>query len=264
MLGFRLFLHALRMIIGNFGAAVRISMPLVIVAVVLAWMSVSVAGRPDATPMPDGGMSVPFESLSAGFGATFLVVMILAVVAFLWTAVAWHRFTLLEESPGALLPPWHGGAVWAYFVAGVVITLLMILVGIVIGFVGGFLVALLAHAGGSQTIMAVVFGVVVYVPIVIVSYRISPILPAAAIDRKIGVGDAWRATGGANGALFVLALVTVAVSMAAGAPVTALERIAMPLALIWQALVNWFTLLMGISILTTLYGYFVEKRDLNA
>ena len=37
-----------------------------------------------------------------------------------------------------------------------------------------------------------------------------------------------------------------------------------PLGLVWQALVNWLGMLLGISILTTIYGHFIEKRDLNA
>ena len=265
MLGFRLFLHALRMILGNLSAAFRISVPLFLMAALLAWMSLTIARHPAAAAMPGGGVRVPFEALPAGFGIGFLLAIFLAVIAFLWTAVAWHRYTLLEETPGALLPPWNGGAIWSYFVAAIVWVLLVFAVGLAISIVGGFVLAMfsgsLSH--GSPAVVALVFGAIVYVPIVIVSYRIAPILPAAAIGRKISVGDAWRATSGANGALFFMALVTVVVSLAASAPVAALEAVSLTLALIWQALVNWFGMLLGISILTTLYGHFVEKRDLN-
>lgn len=264
MLGFRLFLHALRMILGNFSAAVRISTPIIVMAVVLGWMSVGIASHPDAVRMPGGGVQIPFEAVSARFGVSFLIALLLAIVGFLWTAVAWHRYTLLEEVPGALMPRWNGGAIRAYLVAGIVLVLLLFAAALVLGIVGGLLSVTLAQAGLPAMAVAMVFGAVVYVPAVIISYRIAAILPAAAVGRKIGVGDAWRATRGATGALLVLAIITVVFSLAAGAPVAALTRIALPLGLIWQALINWLGMLLGISILTTIYGHFVEKRDLNA
>jgi len=60
-----------------------------------------------------------------------------------------------------------------------------------------------------------------------------------------------------------LAVVSVLAAMAISIPGEILLSAAPVLGVIWQIGVQWISSLFGISILTTIYGVYVEKRDLN-
>lgn len=268
VLGFRLFLHALRMVLGNFGAALRISAPAIAIYAVSTVMIMAYAPELQQTQgaerMPGGGMQMPFEGMEPGLALVVVGLGILSAILFLAVAVAWHRYILLEESPGALGPRWNGGAMWGYFVASLALGLVVLFAAIPVMIVAAMVILPLAGAMQAPLVGTGVFMLAVYVPLVIVFYRIAPIMPSAAIGRRMGISEAWNATRGAGGAVLVLALVSVLGIMALSAPIYALTQLSPMLGTIWELLAGWFQMLMGVSILSTLYGYFIEKRDLNA
>lgn len=265
MLGFQLFLHSLRMILGNLAAAIRITIPILVFFAVLTAASLILVGSPTATmqwasDMEAGRMVAP----PAGFWVLFPFALIGGVITFLWVATAWHRFILLEEVPGAMGPRFNGAAIGRYFAAGFVLGLLIFVVAFAMMFIGGIVGGIVASMGLGAWGFGIVMGLIAFIPILIAFYRLSPILPSAAVGPRITVGEAWSATSGSNGAMLMLALISFLASYAITWPLGLLAATAAPVAIVFQVIVQWITTMYGISIMTTIYGHFVEKRDLNA
>jgi hypothetical protein len=89
--------------------------------------------------------------------------------------------------------------------------------------------------------------------------RFGIVLPATAVGRPMGFGEAWRATSPYGNAILgsavILVLINIGISLV-GAILPA------PLAVLLTVAANWVILMVGISILTTLYGVIVERRTL--
>ena len=250
--GLRIFIHALRMVFGNLGAVIRISG--VFFVVVLGLLLVAGEGY---FAVPEAGEFLP----SGRVAGTMFLLSVAQILLGLWVVVAWHRFVLLEEQPGALAPAWNGAAIWQYFKAGVIYTLVLVVLVIPLGTIVGM--ALLPMLGASGVGVLLVGGLV-YIPAAYIGYRIAPILPAAAVGRNLPLREAFYATGASGGSFIVLAVVTIAASWLVGLPAGILAQSSVQLALVWTALSHWLSIMVGASILTTIYGVYVEKRTLNA
>lgn len=263
MLGIRLFLHAIRMILGNFPTALRISAPMLIIIILGAFT------QPDMTmPMEMTNADGQLPQLlspgeAAAFGTGILVLAIVALILFLWTAVAWHRFILLEELPGGLLPRWNGAAIWRYFKAAFLYGVIMILVTIPFVLIGGVTIVPIAFGSMGPVAGAILAGIFIYVPLIVIGYRLIPILPSAAVGPRLTIGETWNATSAATWSFIVLAVITFLVSFVLMGITVWLMRVAMPLGILWYIATQWISVLFGISILTTIYGHFVQKRELN-
>jgi hypothetical protein len=97
----------------------------------------------------------------------------------------------------------------------------------------------------------------------IVGYRFAPLLPASAVGQPLTFGAAWEATKGATSAIVVLAIVSAVASFVIDLPALVLGLAGPPghiLGLIWMLGTGWVKMLVGVSILTTLYGHYVEGR----
>jgi hypothetical protein len=94
------------------------------------------------------------------------------------------------------------------------------------------------------------------------TFRLSAILPAAALGTPICWGKAWRVTKSDTWSFITLALVVV---VGAGClEVFVVPMFAKNLFLIslWKIVYGWDGLMVNVSILTTIYGHDVEKRPL--
>jgi hypothetical protein len=259
MLGLQIFIHSVRQVFGNFGAALRISGLLTLVQIALVFvLGVQVLYS------PDGGQAM---MLAGNFPwVQLLLYLLLSVIAGLWIAVAWHRYVLREEDSGAFIPAWHGDRVWAYFaksfLIGLAIGLVALVASVIVSLVAGLVPTGTAVTQNTMTAVGTLVGLLIAWPVIYVFYRLSPALPAAALGEPLGLGDAWRKMAGKGGVIFVLALISIIVSVAlAWAPVYLLGLTGVA-ALIWGVVVQWFNLMVGISIMTTLYGHYVEGRAL--
>lgn len=259
MKGLTILLHAIGMVTSNLSAALRISAALMAVQFVMALL-LGVQFLYTATDTTDMIMSGTYPYASAG------LVMVIQAVATLWIAVAWHRFILREEQPGAALPPFSGGAILSYLWAGVLFVLVLIAVAVPFGLLAGLLAAPLmaSPSAGSASLGGLILFVLLWLPVTYVSYRISPVLPSAALQERIALKEAWYATGTSGVAFVVLAVVSVLAVWVLNLPVTLLARASPFLAFVWAFAVQWAVLLVGVSVLTTIYGHYVEKRALNA
>jgi len=252
MFGVNIFVHAVKMVLNNLGTALRISLgPMLLVFVLVVVFGAGVVLTRDPA-MAEGG--------AASALGVFITTAVLLVVM-LWIAVAWHRFVLREETPTGVLPPFHGGAIGAYVWAGVIVGLVLFVVAIPFALLAGLLVAPIVAGGGQPgAVTGFVAFAIFYFPVAYVGYRISPILPSAALQARMPLKEAWYATGTSGSAFLVLTLVSIVAGYLIGLPGQALPPF---LSVIWAFGVQWLTVMVGASVLTTIYGHYVEGRALN-
>ena len=245
MLGWKLFVRAVTLLIENLGDALRVSLlPYGVVIAISVWA----AGTYGA------GMVPGQEMTSEGAGATLLV-SVLNLVATLWIAVAWHRYVLLGERPEGWLPPLRGGAVLAYLGRSVLIGLLVALIIMGVSIPLGLLVVVLPQA-------ALLVGAIGFFIGMIVFYRLAVVLPAGAVDRPMSFGEAMAATRGHTDTVVMLALLTVGFTFLLQVP-TLLEGDVGVISAVYQGVVGWIGLMVGVSTLTSLYGHLVEGRPVD-
>lgn len=245
MKAWQIFTHSVRQVFGNLQAALRVSW-----AIFLAEMALSVLFGASGFSMPLSAQSAPADMLLTGLMACALL------LGSLWIAVAWHRYVLLVEEPQRLLPPFHGRPMLDYLLKSLGIALVIVLIGVVMSLLSALLlVPLLGPLAGSLSIFAVL------IPCLVVGYRFSAILPAAALGRPIRFTAGWEATVGESGVMFGLAAISTFATLLLSLPGLILGPIPV-LGLLWELASGWVQLMVGISMLTTLYGHYIEKRAL--
>jgi hypothetical protein len=240
--GWKIFSHSVFLLKHNINDAVRISWPLILVMVLSLAFGTS-AGSPmnarTAHPMS---------------GADVLLQLAMAVVG-VWVAVAWHRYVLLEETSGPI-PPFHGKRMLAYFFTALI-------VGLVLGFGAGLVGALVGLLTFNLMPLFVVAVFAILVCVIWVFYRLSPLLPAAALGESLGVKAAWAATEQISGAVLIAALILALSAMGLGLVVVfAVFPLSTLLGMALIAALQWAYSMVGISILTTVYGISVQGRSL--
>lgn len=257
MNGVSIFVHAVRMALNNLGPALRIGVVPLLILAVAGWIFAAnvVPSHPGAMPqMPGAG----------AFGSGLLLIVVQILVS-IWIAVAWHRFILLEEQPGAFLPVWNGGAIWAYFKVALIVGLLLFLLSIVISLVAGLLVLPIIAVGGQPGLLAgAVLFLVIGLPLAWIGLRLGPALAGAAIGDPLTLGDSWAATGRGAVDLLVLAVVSVLALWLVTLPLIWLQFVAPAVATLLSAVINFASVMIGVGIITTIYGHYVQGRPLNA
>lgn len=252
MKGWQIFRHSLRQVTGNFNAALRVSGVLYLAQWTLSLLLLGAAA------MTGDGMA----TMQGGGGSLLgvLVAALVAVVTGLWMAVAWHRYVLRGEAPGAV-PNFRGDRILAYFLRSVGYCLISVLIAVT----WGVAVSTLAFAtlGTSEATAIIVMGFLVYLPLLVITYRLLTGLPAVALSPDAGPFWAgWRVTKGHTGDIIALALVTVAIVVVLKLIGTFVFGQVMILSLIWTFLAGWLQTIVSVSILTTLYGHYIEGRAL--
>lgn len=253
MKGLQIFRHSVRQVFGNFAAALRVSGILYLVQAAVG-LAVGVSAFTDREAMQ--GMMRRGEFPWLGF----LVVLVVAIVTSLWIAVAWHRYVLKAEQSG-VVPPFRGDRIIAYFGKSLLIFVILIPIAFVMVIVASVFVSPLAMSGMMMA-AAVVGAFVIYLPVGVVGLRLSSILPGVALGETRGVGDGWAATKGEAGALVVVTVLSIALALVLNMPQQFILEAGSVPALIWQLISGWIVLMVGISVLTTLYGHYIEKREL--
>ena len=256
-MAFRIILHALRMLTGNLPVALRIALPL-FVGVLMGnfYMGELAVVTPDYEANPEAA----FKDL----GVT-MVGGLFQTAFFLWAAVAWHRFILLEETPRGLFVAPNLNGMGRYFVGGLITFLIVFLVVILVAIVGGIVFGIIAVTMDlGLNVATYMSGFLGGLLGIVISFRLSPMLPSAAIGPRMKWRDAWDTTRGTSGTIIVIALVTMLPAFLLGLIPQSLAAQSLPLALFLVSLINTVVFMFGFSVLTTIYGVFVEKRDLNA
>jgi hypothetical protein len=255
MLGFKLVQHAIKVLFFDFWATIRLTVfPIVVGGVAVFCATYFVAGNTLGTleSAPYDGRTTPDLGL---FLAVFLSLAILIVVG-CWAAVGWHRFVLLEEQPGSFFPMFSWSYVKSYIWAGLRIFLLLFIILVVLMFVLTVVVQFLSAVGLGAWSFLLVLAVVQIIGMALF-FRFSLVLPAAALGQPMSLRQSSNATRGQTRTFLTVALLLAGLGFLAN--YTQFLGVA---GLILWVFLSWLSFALGISILTTFYGVYVEKREL--
>jgi hypothetical protein len=184
----------------------------------------------------------------------FLGVSLIIAIMMLWIVVSWHRFVLLEEYPQGWVPPFRFDRVLSYFGHGCLLGILMM-----VAMIPGFLI-LGVLVSGAPVLGGAVFFVLI-VTIAVGFYRLVPILPAAAIGKPLTLKESWAATAGETGTFLGLMFIGFLFQMALNI-FASLFMLIPVVGIVLVYLVLLVMSLVNVSILTTLYGHYIEERPI--
>ncbi|MGP1356523.1 hypothetical protein [Roseicyclus sp.] len=261
--GYQLLRHVVQQVFGNLREAAQITL-LLFLAPFLGFVILGFGAMTGGT-MDPGAAGV---SILGG-----LLLLVVAVVAYCWAAVGWHRYVLLEETGNGFLPQWRGDRISSYFWRALVVGIVVILAAM--GF--GLVIALVVGLTQSPAI-AVVLGIGLVFGASWVATRIGLVLPAAAIGERMTLSESWAATRPVSSQI-LLPLIVVALAVGLIGQVILLifgetvtvevfgtmqEQLVLTLpGQIVNGFVSWIQILINLALMTTLYGNLIEGRQLN-
>lgn len=254
MKAWQIFRHALRQLTGNMKAAISVSALPVALALISALILLG-----DILFLTPEQMQLRASSGQAvGDVGRSLIAVAIFSVAFFWTAVAWHRFVLLGEISG-WRPPFHGGRMAAYFGKGLLIGLILVIPALMLMF---FITMLAANLPAGLAPYTMLLIVPTYLLVSTIGLRFATILPGVALGHQTSLIDGLNASDG-NGLNFLgLVVILALASLATDFIAQLLATISLGLMFAWYVPTQWFLAMLGLSILTTLYGHYIEKRPL--
>lgn len=238
-MAWRILMHAFKMIFSNWQEAIKLSFVPFALVVVLSFGLIYLA------------QSNPFvvsEWIVWG-------VMLVSVICSAWIAVNWHRFVLLEEYPKAV-PSFPTKIVLGYLWQSIKVGAPLIVAVFAALLVTAALNFMLPIAVSIIFMMLVIFIGVLF------AMRLGITLPAASLGQKLTLKEALQKTDHLNGAIIGIVFLMLAVNVLATMVMTnlvVLPVIGVAIYIVFQ----WFSLLLGASLLTTLYGIAVEGRELR-
>ncbi|MBL8894689.1 MAG: hypothetical protein JNJ53_08810 [Rhizobiales bacterium] len=244
--------HALQSVWLNRMVALRMSwIWYIIVAIVLAF-----GGQISATIRAENPQSPGTGFFLIEFGTLLFVLLVNSSFA-----VHWHRYILLDEVPGMFDTFRLDGRVWRYFGNSLLIMLALIIPSIALALPFVFIAAVFSP---QLATLGSVIGVLIVVSIGFLRLGLKlPAIALGAIDYRFT--DAWRASAGNSFRIAAVFLITMAVALVAASIITALSLsgsfLGVVLGFILQLVVNWFLTFFAITLLTSLYGFFVQNRD---
>ncbi|MFN6005279.1 MAG: hypothetical protein ACK47C_18495 [Paracoccaceae bacterium] len=192
------------------------------------------------------------------------VVTLVTMLIGLWAAAAWHRFILLAERPRGFWPtvPWP--AYWAFvrrgLVVGVLILGIIFLASVAYGVVLGFAFGFTKRPPGP---VAHVIGLCLFLPIMVLSLPLAVVLPGAAVQSSHSMGGIWSHMSGKFWTLLGLLIVLMVFGYFSGELLSFLGL--SPLTtrgLVVAGFLQSLQIILSLSIVTTLYGHYIEGRPL--
>lgn len=256
MKGQQIFLHSVRQVTGNLEGALRVSVLPYALQALIGLLLVGGAGTMAAGMGPGNPRAAVFGTS----GLAMLLAMVVSVVAGLWVAVAWHRYVLLNEQPQSYVPAWNGERMMSYFLRSLGYGAILVVGGAVLGAIVG--VVLGRIAGVSTMLFLILLAALVQVPVAIAGFRLTAALPAAALGDEQEFLAGWKATEGHTADIAVLAVLAIAAHLVIALVGMAVFSHFWILMIIWQLLTGWVVMMVGVSILTTLYGHYLQGRPL--
>ena len=249
--------HAITSVRNNIAYAFRISWP---------WYSVLVPIGIAAGLLVDYVTGGNAEAHPEAAAPIYLILVIINLLAFSSIAVNWHRYILLDEVPQGSELFRLDDKTWRYFGNVLLITLIMVVTSLLMVFPLVFISSFL----NAPLVLAFIIMAAILCLIGILFFRLSVKLPSIALGRRdFPLSHAWAATTANNLSLLLIFLFEIAVLIGALAVmllvlfvVTSISpMLGVVVGVILQLLMNWIFTIFGITILTSLYGFFVEDRD---
>lgn len=249
--GWQIFQHSVRQVTRNLPEALQVSAVPFAISLMIS--------------LGSGGQMMAFQTdpntLSLGASLSMLAGVIVMVVVSVWVAVAWHRYVLMNERPKNFLPAFHGDRSWAYFLRSLGYGVLLMAVMLVVSLVLGMLfMGQVPQSNGFG--MRLVIGLAFQIPLLTVAFRLMAALPATALGHDSSFMAGWQATRGHSGDILALAVICAVLSTLIGVVGGAVLEQFSILLIAFDVVFNWFVTMIGASILTTLYGHYIQGRPL--
>ncbi|MEL6570512.1 MAG: hypothetical protein AAFQ64_02565 [Pseudomonadota bacterium] len=264
-------LHTFRMIFGNIGQALRVSVVPNLILIVATFFAIGSLGLGVY-----GGAGAAPTAVPTGFGILMsLLLLPLSLFIFAWIAVGWHRFILLEEYAG-IVPALAGRPIWPYVWKSILLALTMMVIVLPIMLVFGGIIGATAadsvadgaviatdgwDASGGAGFGAMLLFSLIAIPVSYVAMRWGVALVSTALGQQMGFFEAW----GKTKPVALIALGVVVILMAINLLLQSIVTVLSPLPLISDLIgiaTSWLTMMLSISILTTIYGHVIEGRPL--
>ncbi|WP_022705789.1 hypothetical protein [Paracoccus zeaxanthinifaciens] len=256
MLAFRLLRHSVPMLFRDPRATLRIGLPyLVVVAATQI-----ITAKTQAVEAQFGLL----EASQWRDAKTFADLLIWLVL--LPTAVSWHRHVLLGEPP-RLIARGRWRQVLSYALTGLLFSLLLVMTVVMGVLAASQLFALfgdvtISLSAGIPLLAFMLLGLTLAAAFAL---RLATAFPGAALGQIPAIKTAWRATRGHMRSFLALGLVYV---MAQGGLALLSARVMSPTqpnvgGVLAFGVMSWATFMLSLSVLTTLWGHFVEGRDLR-
>jgi hypothetical protein len=250
-MGWQIVKHSFLMLWRNLSDALKVSVGPVVIAVLVSGIALTVSG---ITPeMVVFGMTTGELPASAMLGVLF--VLLVMVFAFAWIAVSWHRFVLLEEYPG-LLPSIGNRPIWPYAGMSILLAMAMLLALLPALFVA----AMIGNIAGQGAVVSALLGIAVGVYFTYLWLRTALVLPALSVGHPLKISEAWRITGQLSAPILQAAAIVVTINVLGSSLIGAVSGGV--IGVVIETTFSWVTLMAGTSVLTTLYGVLIEKREL--
>lgn len=253
-MGWRIVRHSFILLSRNFSDALRVSIGPLLIGGALIYVALSVMGT-----SPQSILLSPQSSDDAGAAAlVVLFALLIGLFVLSWIAVAWHRFILKEEYPG-LIPTLNSAHVLPYIGRSIVLALLMTVILLPVAAVAGVVLSALGLI--NSALAGLVIGFAMGLFFTFVWLRVALVLPATAINEPISIREAWTLSNPASSDILSASVILVGLNIVVGA---LLEIFFGPtlIGFIVNLGVSWVTLMIGTSVLTTLYGHLVQGRPL--
>ncbi|MDB5659081.1 MAG: hypothetical protein JWS10_1696 [Cypionkella sp.] len=249
MKGVQIFSHSLRQVVDNLGPAIRISGLLYLIQVIVTLaLGYALASR-------NAGQ------IGGGFGLSLALVLIVALITGIWIAVTWHRYVLLGEVPDGPIPPFMADRMGSYFFKSLLIGLVLLALSLILGMIVGLLFGRLMATSGMFIAM-LLMAAMVQVPMIYLGLRLTAALPGTALGANPPLMAGWQATAGEWRPLLQLAVIMAGAMWAINLIGWFVFGGVGIVAQLWQIVAGWPVMMVGLSILTTLYGHYIEKRPL--
>ncbi len=252
MQGWKIFTYSLEMVFGNLRAAFRVSLALYLAQAAFGIYFTS--GYGDFMRQLAAG---DVTSFPPGFWLSWTLFIAISFVTSLWIAVGWHRYILIEENNGAIIPPFQGRQMLAYLGKSLLIGLLLGLAFIMISSFLSLVMGAVAGVGGVLMSTFISFGLVFYF-----FYRLGLILPAAAVGNSMTFSESWENTAQASAAIGQLAVIAIGFVALTQIPQYMNSDPDSVINIVYTYVLGWITMMVGASVLTTLYGVYFEGRKI--
>ncbi len=248
--------HAFMMVFSNLGQALRVSAGPILLTVAIIYFVAKAFKVGPATVMMmfmNPETANPMFALLL-FGGLFLIIFVAS-----WVAVAWHRFILKEEY-AHVLPTIANRPIGSYLWMSIKLGLLVALASFVINFFGSILIAALGLQGSF--IAGSVLGLASGILTSYLWFRIALTLPASAVAEPMRIAESLAQTDPVKNTIFQVVLIMVGINLLIQLCLATLIELPFPVFLVFGGAMYWLNFMVGLSILTTLYGHLIEKRPL--
>ena len=252
--------HSVLMVLNNLGTAALISLPLGLFAILVYALAVLLFAMIAANT----AIAVPLGIIG------ILVLIVFVSFVFSIIAIKWHRFVLLGELDKNIFTSWQKLNYVGYTIG--VFKIFMILFLLSIPFLGIFLMgspnpmAVGQFAQNGNNFSFFYIALILYnIALSYLFFRMAVALPSIAIGSDISsIKQSWDATKKFNGVIFICAVLLGLLNLG-------LSLLQFPMqfsgaffvvVIIISFVLQWFFAMVGISFLTTLYGHFIEEREL--